>query len=213
MKNIKRFNESLSDTISHYSVRIVDLYLVLYKYIKFDKGEEINDDNSPLSLSELYDIFKERYANSDDMKNVVWDGKNEFYEIDNDVYKLQSFPVNTTLSSLPKGWKLWFGRNKYPHLITPENRKSGTILNSIDERHNIIFVPVPKTDENYLKAVRVSSRRKKSRDSDIIGFMISVGHQLENDGIYIEREDYYEMKDKLVKLVTDTLNKKGYDFS
>jgi len=61
--------------------------------------------------------------------------------------------------------------------------------------------------------VRVSSRRKKSRDSDITGFMISVGHQLENDGIYIEREDYYEMKDKLVKLVTDTLNKKGYDFS
>jgi len=43
--------------------------------------------------------------------------------------------------------------------------------------------------------------------------MISVGHQLENDGIYIEREDYYEMKDKLVKFVTDTLNKKGYDFS
>jgi len=42
---------------------------------------------------------------------------------------------------------------------------------------------------------------------------VSVGHQLENDGIYIEREDYYEMKDKLVKLVTDTLNKKGYDFS
>lgn len=34
------------------------------------------------------------------MKNVVWDGKNEFYEIDNDVYKLQSFPVNTIMITI-----------------------------------------------------------------------------------------------------------------
>lgn len=203
--------KSLTQFINQSSIRIFDLYLVLYKRLQKGDGKYYTEDDAPVSLDELKDILKDRIVINPaypSRSSRLWFNLGTLS--DPKIYKLESYKASTSLMNLPTGWKfVEFSTHWADGKLL--FRDSGAAL---DPEYSVerILVPKSENDPEYLKVKEKDSKMGTNEEMrDFMELMFHLKGELMSKGIYLKKGDYDDVYKGIKNSILTVFKDKGYD--